>query len=76
MTDENEKALEAIKTAVQMEIDGKEHYLKASQNSSNELGRNLLKSLSEEEDYHRRKYEHIYENPGRQLIFNLTAGRS
>ncbi len=60
MTDENIKGIEAIRTAIQMEIDGKEHYLKASRESSNELGKKLLQSLAEEEDHHRRKFEQIY----------------
>ena len=60
MADEQEKTLEALKMAVQMEIDGKEYYLKASSQSSNELGRGLLNRLAAEEDYHRNKFEQIY----------------
>lgn len=60
MTQEREKTLEALKTAIQMEIDGKEFYLKASSVSKNEMGRKLLETLSNEEDYHRRKFEEIY----------------
>jgi rubrerythrin len=44
-----------------MEIDGKAFYLKASRNSSNELGRKLLESFAMQEDYHRKKFEQIYE---------------
>jgi rubrerythrin len=47
--------------AIQMEIDGKEFYLKASNESNNELGTKLLQNLSAEEDIHRRKFEQIYE---------------
>lgn len=43
-----------------MEIDGKEYYLKASQESSSELGKKLLASLAAEEDIHRQKFEEIY----------------
>ena len=60
MTQEQEKTLEALKTAIQMEIDGKEFYLKASSESKNEMGRKLLETLAKEEDYHRRKFEEIY----------------
>jgi rubrerythrin len=61
MSNEQDKAYEALKYAIQMEIDGKEHYLKASMESRNELGQKLLRKLAEEEDYHRRKFELIYE---------------
>jgi len=60
MVTEQNKTLEALQTAIQMEIDGKEYYLKASQESSNELGRKLLESLATEEDIHRQKFEEIY----------------
>jgi rubrerythrin len=57
---EQGKTIEALQTAIQMEIDGKEFYLKASQKSSNELGKKLLQTLATEEDYHRKKFEEIY----------------
>jgi len=60
MESEQNKTLEALKIAIQMEIDGKEYYLKASQESSNELGKKLLKSLAAEEDIHRQKFQEIY----------------
>lgn len=60
MTQEHEKTLEALKTAIKMEIDGKEFYLKASSESKNEMGKKLLENLSKEEDYHRLKFEEIY----------------
>ncbi len=60
MVTEQDKTLEAIHIAIQMEIDGKEYYLKASRESSNELGRKLLQSLATEEDTHRQKFEEIY----------------
>jgi rubrerythrin len=61
MTDSQETILEGLIYAIQMEIDGKEHYLKASRESNNELGKKLLQSLAETEDYHRRKFEQIYD---------------
>ncbi len=60
MVTEQDKTLEALQIAIQMEIDGKEYYLKASQQSSNELGKKLLESLAGEEDTHRQKFEEIY----------------
>jgi len=60
MESEQNKTLEALQIAIQMEIDGKEYYLKASQESSNELGKKLLKSLAAEEDIHRQKFQEIY----------------
>jgi rubrerythrin len=53
MVTEQNKTLEALQIAIQMEIDGKEYYLKASQESSNELGKKLLQALAAEEDTHR-----------------------
>ncbi|MBA7632911.1 hypothetical protein ES703_40467 [subsurface metagenome] len=61
METEQNKALVALLTAIQMEIDGKEYYLKASQKSGNELGRRLLQALATEEDTHRQKFEEIYD---------------
>ncbi len=60
METEQNKTLKALQIAIRMEIDGKEYYLKASQESSNELGKKLLKSLASEEDTHRQKFEEIY----------------
>lgn len=62
MATEQDRTLEGLKTAIQMEIDGKQFYLKASQESSNEAGRKLLASLAAEEDVHRQKFEEIFES--------------
>jgi len=59
-TSEQEKILQAITMAIEMELDGKECYLTASKASTNEAGRKLLQSLAEEEDGHRRTFEEIY----------------
>ncbi len=61
MVTEQDKTLDALKIAIQMETDGKKFYLKASQESSNELGKKLLESLSAEEDIHQQKFREIYE---------------
>ncbi len=60
MATEQDKTVGALQIAIQMEIDGKTYYLKASQESSNELGKKLLQSLAAEEDIHQRKFEEIY----------------
>ena len=60
MDNEENQAIEAIQTAIQMEIDGKEYYLKASQASGNEAGQKLLERLAAEEDIHRQKFERIF----------------
>ena len=61
MVNEQDKTAAALQNAIQMENDGKKFYLSASQASSNELGKALLKSLADEEDVHRQKFEEIYE---------------
>lgn len=60
METEQDKTLKALQTAIQMEIDGKQYYLKAAEASGNELGKKLLRSLAAEEDIHRQKFAHIY----------------
>ena len=60
MEDEQNKTLRVLQFAIQMEIDGKKFYLKASRASTNELGKKLLRTLAGEEDIHRRKFEEIY----------------
>ncbi|MFC1918652.1 ferritin family protein [Chloroflexota bacterium] len=60
MVIEQDKTLEALKIAIQMEIDGRAFYLKASQKSSNEMGKRLFQSLADEENLHRQKFEEIY----------------
>ncbi|MBN1862542.1 MAG: ferritin family protein [Dehalococcoidales bacterium] len=60
MPAEQDRTLEALQVAIQMEIDGKEFYLKASRESGNEMGKKLLASLAAEEDLHRQTFEEIY----------------
>jgi len=62
MAKEQNSTLEGLKTAIQMEIDGKQFYLKASKESRNEAGRKLLESLAAEEDVHRQKFEEIFKS--------------
>ena len=60
MVTEQDKTLDALQIAIQMETNGKEYYLKTSRESNNELGKKLLESLATEEDIHRQKFEEIY----------------
>jgi rubrerythrin len=60
MISEQDKTLKGLRIAIQMEIDGKEFYLKAGKESGNELGRKLLEKLASEEDNHRQRFEQIY----------------
>src|SRR4030042_1512460 len=66
MNEEHSKTLEAIKVAIQMEIDGKEYYQKASRQSDNKVGRELFEWLANEEDKHRRIFGGIYNNIRKQ----------
>jgi rubrerythrin len=61
METEQDKTLKGLQIAIQMEIDGKEYYQKASQSSHNQLGSKLFESLAAEEDIHRRRFEEIYD---------------
>jgi len=72
METEQDKTLEALQIAIQMEIDGKKYYLKASQESSNELGKKLLQSLAAEEDVHRQKFEQIYDTIRKKKVWPVT----
>ena len=58
---EQNKTLIALQAAIQMEIDGKEYYLKNSRESSNETGKKLFESLAVEEDIHQQNFTKIYE---------------
>ena len=81
MSTEQDKSIEALQQAIRMEIDGKEYYLKASEQTSNELGKKLLQSLAAEEDVHRKVFEGIFEDisnkrgwPRRE--FHVDGGRA
>lgn len=60
MEDEQVRTLKVLQLAVQMEVDGKEFYQKASRKSSNKLAKELFRQLANEEDIHRKKFEGIY----------------
>jgi len=76
MVTERNRTLQALQIAIQMEIDGKEYYMKASRESSNEAGKKLLKSLAAEEDIHRQKFEEIYEAIQSKRAWPVTDFRS
>ncbi len=59
MATEQDKTLEELQIAIQIEIDGKEYYLRTSQERSNEQGKKLLEALATEEVTHRQKFEEI-----------------
>lgn len=79
MDNEENRTIEAVRAAIQMEIDGKEFYLKASRESGNEAGQKLLERLAAEEDIHREKFEQIFralEQKQGWLTINLEPDRS
>jgi rubrerythrin len=62
METEQNKILEALKIAIEMEKDGRECYLQASRDSGNDVGRKIFGSLAGDEDSHRKKFEDIFVN--------------
>ena len=61
MKNEQARTIEVLQLAVQMEVDGKKFYQKASQKSSTKLAKELFQQLANEEDVHRKKFVEIYE---------------
>jgi len=66
MEDEHGRTLEAIQFAIQMEIDGKAYYQKASGETGNKVGKELFEWLAGEEDKHRQRFEDIYNSIKKQ----------
>lgn len=62
MIEGQQEVLEALRFAMQMELDGKEYYLKASREANDRLGKELFQWLAGEEDKHRQRFEQIYES--------------
>jgi len=60
MTEEQERLINALKYAVQMEIDGKAFYTAVSQRIATRLGRELYTWLAAQEDIHRARFQAIY----------------
>jgi rubrerythrin len=81
MPTEQERVIQALQYAIRMENDGKAFYLKSCGESSNELGRKLMESLAKQEDYHRIKFEEIYETIRKsrswpKVDFKIDGGRT
>lgn len=62
MTKVQEYMLNALKEALQMEVDGRQFYLEAAKNAKNEGVRQILEYLAESEVYHIKKFKEIYES--------------
>jgi rubrerythrin len=60
MEREQSGTIKAVQFAIQMEIDGKEYYQRASQKSDNRVGKEFFEWLAAEEDKHRQRFEAIY----------------
>lgn len=78
---EQDRTWRALQTAIQMETDGKQYYLKISRESGNELGKRLLAALAAEEDIHRQKFEQIFASIRQKkgwpvTDFKLDGGRA
>lgn len=58
---EAKRMMEILQDAIQMEVDGKEFYQRASQKSSNRLAKELFQRLAIEEDEHNKKFEGIFQ---------------
>jgi rubrerythrin len=59
---EQAKTLEALQVAIRMEIDGRKFYEEASRKCEIKVGRELYEWLSEQEDWHRQKFEEIFKS--------------
>lgn len=62
MIEGQQEVLEALRFAIQMELDGKEYYLQAGREAGDKLGKELFQWLAGEEDKHRQRFEQIYES--------------
>jgi len=60
MKEQAEKTTQALKKALQMEIEGQEFYHKAGQKSANSLAKKLFQHLVDEENVHIQKINEIY----------------
>ena len=81
MKNEMGSLVETVKYAIQMEIDGKKFYAAAGKQSKNRLGQELYAWLAAQEDYHRARFESIYqyvsqkkEMPAEPIVLNRTSG--
>jgi rubrerythrin len=81
--------IEAVKYAIQMEVDGKQFYALSVKESSGQVGKELFDWLAQQEDRHRQKFEEIYKfiaekkgwpavpiNPGGNPRFSTIFGEA
>jgi rubrerythrin len=61
MKKEQTEIVEALKYAIQMELDGKKFYTLSVRESTNKIGKELFTWLADQEDSHRKRFEEIYE---------------
>ena len=62
MTTVKEYLLNALKEAVQMEVDGRQFYLEAAKKVKDEGVRQILNYLAEQEQYHIQKFTELYKS--------------
>jgi len=62
MKEEQSAIIEALKYAIQMELDGKKFYMLAGKDSYNRVGKELYSWLAAQEDRHRERFEEIYKS--------------
>jgi len=60
MKDGQKAIIDALKFALQMEIDGKKFYTLVARESTNRVGRDLYSWLAEQEGLHYKRFEEIY----------------
>jgi len=60
MKEAEPRLVEALKFAIQMEIDGKIFYTQAGEQSTNPVGKELFAWLAKQEDHHRLTFEKIF----------------
>jgi rubrerythrin len=53
--------IKAIKTAIQMEEEGYEYYMKAAEQTDNDMGKSMFKQLAKDELEHRRTFETMFD---------------
>ena len=76
MTHHLEKAMQALETALQMEAEGKKHYLDSAAKGGTPVLRKFFQRLAADEDQHARTAKEIYEAikankgwPGKETVF-------
>jgi rubrerythrin len=62
MNEAQPRLVEALKFAIQMELDGKQYYLQACEGSIHPVGKELFAWLAKQEDHHRLTFEKIFKS--------------